>query len=118
MGAFSHTVEVLDLAETQSARIEALVDTGASFSLIPRSLLRRLGISPTRTAEFTLADGRVVQRDIGNAVFRADGQQTITTIVFGDDDNQFLLGAHALEGLLLSVDPARKRLVPTRGLLM
>jgi len=37
--------------------------------------------------------------------------------VFGDEGIVPLLGAYALEGLLLGVDPINKRLVPIEGLL-
>ncbi len=40
--------------------VDALVDTGASYSQVPSSLLQRLGIVPTDTVEAVLADGRVV----------------------------------------------------------
>ena len=41
--------------------VDALVDTGASYSQVPGSLPQRLGIVPTDTVEAVLADGRVVE---------------------------------------------------------
>ena len=118
MATFEYPIEVLDLTRARRAPVQALVDTGAMFTLLSGSLLRGLGITPTRTMEFTLADGRVVEREIGEAVVRIGGEETTATVIFGDEGHQAVLGAHALEGLLLAVDPHGRRLVPTRGLLM
>jgi hypothetical protein len=42
----------------------------------------------------------------------------ITLVVFADPGSPALLGAYALEGLRLSPDPVRRRLVPVPGLIM
>jgi hypothetical protein len=47
-----------------------------------------------------------------------DGREEFTLVVFGDEDMPALLGAVTLEELRLVVDPIRRRLVPTRALLM
>jgi predicted aspartyl protease len=47
-----------------------------------------------------------------------NGQAVIRLVVFGNEGEEPLLGADTLEGLLLSVDPVKHRLVPTPGLLM
>jgi predicted aspartyl protease len=47
-----------------------------------------------------------------------NGQAEIRLVVFGNEGEEPLLGADTLEGLLLSVDPVKHRLVPTPGLLM
>ncbi|MGH2374649.1 MAG: clan AA aspartic protease, partial [bacterium] len=39
------------------ARVRCLVDSGAAYSLIPKTTLRRIGIAPSRTRTFFLADG-------------------------------------------------------------
>src|SRR5712691_30987 len=55
--------------------VEVLVDTGALFSYIPADLLTRLGIAPTEQATFQLADGRRIERPVGEARFFYDGKQ-------------------------------------------
>lgn len=114
MGTFTQTIEVSDPQRTRFERVEALVDTGATFSVFPASFLRRLGVQPSRESPFVLGDGRHVSRPVGEVAVRVLGQTVTTLVVFGDEGHH-LLGAHALEGLLLAVDPASERLVPTGG---
>lgn len=96
--------------------LEALVDTGSSYTWVPASLLFRLGVQPVRRQEFETADGRVIQRDMARTWVRIDGRSEITLVVFGDEGTRALLGAYTLEGLGLGVDPVNRRLVPVRGL--
>ena len=117
MGTFSVQIEVGGLDGTRWEPLEALVDTGASFTVIPSSILRRVGVFPRERWPFELADGRRVEMEIGNAQVRADGRTAPTLVVFGDDEAQPPLGAHSLQGLLLAPDPVNHRLVPVPGLL-
>lgn len=81
------------------------MDTGATYTVIPGNLLREMGVSPSRHAQFECGDGRSVILDIGEARATINGDSVITQIVFGEDDVQPLLGSYTLEGLLLAVDP-------------
>lgn len=92
--------------------IEALVDTGAAFSIVPGDLLKDLGVSPIDRLDFTLADGRRVESDIGQAPATVEGKSIPTLVAFGEENTLALLGAYTLEGLRLAVDPVRGELVP------
>ena len=118
MGSFSHPVEVSDMDGQRFEAVEALADTGSSYTVIPASLLRGLGIAPQERIEFELADGRIIEREIGEARIRVDGRSAATLVVFGDEGVSSLLGAYTLEGVRLAVDPVNKRLIPARALLM
>ena len=117
MGTFRVSIEVGDLEGRRWEAVEALVDTGASFTVIPASVLRRLGVLPLERWPFELADGRGVEMEIGNARVRADGRTAPTLVVFGDETTEPLLGAHSLQGLLLAPDTINHRLIPVHGLL-
>src|SRR5208282_4047665 len=54
----------------RSARLKFLVDSGAMYSVVPASVLRRLGIKPGKTKSFILADGTEIKRSLGEARFR------------------------------------------------
>ena len=118
MGTFRHPVEVGDPVGERFERIEALVDTGATYTVVPASLLERLGVEPIRRSPFSLADGRLVEKDVGQTWLQVDGQRIITPVVFGAEGEEPLLGAVTLESLLLSVDPVGQQLVPVPGLMM
>jgi clan AA aspartic protease len=96
----------------KSARLEFLVDSGASYSVVPEGVLRRLGIKPSSTRTFILADGTSVQRRIGQALFRLNGQEGASPVIFGEQGDSTLLGIVSLEALGLILDPLRRELRP------
>ena len=118
MGTFRYPVEIGNPSGTQFEIVNPMVDTGATYSFLPASLLERLEVEPMETVMFTLADGSRIERDIGEAPIRAAGRQATTIVVFGDEDSTPLLGAYALEGLRLAVDPYNRRLVPGEAFLL
>ena len=117
MGTFSVTIEVGDPQGQVYETVEALVDTGASYTMLPSALLQRLGVRSTETWRFEVADDYTVEYPIGQTWIRLDGRDRMRVVVFGDS-SKALLGADTLEGFGLAVDPVRKRLVRVHGLLM
>ncbi len=117
MGTFKWTLRIASMDGQQERDIEATVDTGASFTTLPGSLLRELGIEATGKRGFLLADGRRVDMNYGQAWATIDGESVVTIVVFGEDEAPPLLGAYTLEGLALAVDPEAQRLVPTSMIL-
>ena len=118
MGTFRASIEVGDPAGERYEALEAIVDTGATYTALPATLLGGLGVVANARATFVLADGRQVEREIGRTWIRLEGRTELTLVVFGGPDSQPLLGAYALEGLRLAADPAGRRLTPVPGLLM
>lgn len=95
--------------------VDALVDTGASYSLFPRSMLERLGIVPIGQRGFEQADGSIIYRDVGRAMLRINDDEDVQRVIFGEDDAEPLIGAGTLQGFLLLVDPVAEELVPRTG---
>src|SRR5712664_2899177 len=118
MGTFRVEIEVGDPGGRRFERVDALVDTGATYTSLPRSLLDALGVIAHARDSFLLADGRRVERDIGRTWIRIGGEVEMTLVVFADPAAPALLGAYALEGLRLAADPVARRLVPVPGLLL
>ena len=116
MGTFRAAVGVGDPDGKQYEALEALVDTGSSYTWAPRDLLNRLGVVPQFRMEFLTADGRVIERDVAQTWVRHNGSAHITFVVFGDEGSAPLLGAYTLEGFGLAPDPVSRRLVPVRRL--
>jgi clan AA aspartic protease len=118
MGAFRVSFEIGTPQGTRFETVGGLVDTGAAYTWMPGELLRRLGVAPNRTLPFGLADGTVIERDIGETRVRLNGRELTTLVVFGDEASVPLLGAYTLEGFALAVDPVNRRLVPVTVLPM
>ena len=116
MGTFTIKLEIGDLQGERFEDIEALVDTGATTTVIPGSILGRLGIVPTKRETFEYANGQQVELDMAEARARVAGRETTTWVIFGEEGTTALLGAYTLEGVLLGVDPYGLKLIPVRGL--
>lgn len=112
MGTFEWPVRIAGADGERSEAIAATVDTGAFYSVVPARLLRDLGIERSASRRMRLADGRVMDADIGEARVTVNGESVTTLVVFGEDDAPSLLGAYTLEGLALTVDPVDQRLIP------
>ena len=92
--------------------MEALVDTGAAYSIVPRAVLESLGCGPVRTQRVVLADGRTEEWSVTQIDVECEGRRTTTPILMGSATAQVLLGATTLEELGLGIDPLNRRLVP------
>ncbi len=112
MGVFNCPIRLESMDGQRSLDIEAMVDTGASYTIAPAHLLKDLGVSPIDRIALTLADGRRVEYDLGWAMATIDGRTAPTIVVFGEEEAHALLGAYTLEGLRLAVDPIHGRLIP------
>ena len=89
-----------------------LVDTGSEFTWVPEKTLEKIGIRrEKKDVAFILANGQEVTRSVGFAIIRLDKFFTIDEVVFAAPGDLALLGARTLEGLNLTVEPARRRLV-------
>jgi len=97
----------------KSVRIaKALVDTGSEYTWIPAGKLEQIGVArEKKDLRFVMANGQIVTRSVGFAILRVAKAFTIDEVVFGEPGDQILLGARTLEGLNLSVDASRKKLV-------
>jgi predicted aspartyl protease len=96
----------------RSARLKLLVDSGALYSLVPGSVLRRLGIQPGKTRKFILADGTEIRRSLGEALFRINGEQGTSPVIFGEEGDSALLGSISLGVLGFILDPFKRELRP------
>lgn len=116
MGAFRVFVEIADPNGERWQRVEALVDTGSTYTWVPSELLRGLGVAPRERREFETAGGAIIEREIGETRVRVEGRECGTIVVFGGEGSGSALGAVTLESCGLGVDPVRARLVPVRAL--
>ena len=114
MGTFYTGCKVENHSQRNRAVVipKLLVDTGSEYTWIPAEKLEKIGVDKEKKdLPFIMANGNVVTRNIGFAVLRVDQNFTIDEVVFAEPGDLILLGARTLEGLNLTVDPARKRLV-------
>ena len=116
MGTFSVDVEIGDPDGVEFVVVNAMVDTGASYTSLPESLLRQLGVRPRVERLLRLADGRVMRRPLGAAMMRLVGEEWSVPVIFASEDARPLLGATSLQAFGLVVDTDEERLIPADAL--
>ena len=118
MSTFSAKGTVSNLTDpARRETAELLVDAGAVYRMLPRSLLISLGITPRSRRQFQLGDGSRVVWEFGDAVFIVDRYQAPSPVIFGEENCPRLLGAVTLEAMGVGVDPVIRKLIPIEGLL-
>lgn len=111
MGIFTVWLQVADPENRRYETIEAMVDSGATYTLLPGSILARLGVVPHGSRRFVLADGSRVERGFGSTWMRFNDREAISPVVSWDEDCRPLLGAVTLEIFGLGIDPVNQRLI-------
>src|SRR5271168_830850 len=111
MGMFEVNVRLANIEDpARFSELSLIVDTGATLSWIPRTVLQGLGVEPLSRLPFSLADGSSVEREIGGVLLIVDGRRAAIPVAFAESGETALLGATALETLGFVADPVEKRL--------
>ena len=90
--------------------VDCLIDSGATYSVIPATVLARVGIRVTGEQSFRLANGERTVRRKGIAAFRYGERIGGADVIFGETNDTQLLGAFTLEALGLGLDPLKREL--------
>jgi len=114
---FHVSVQVGTRGGERFAPLHALVDTGATYTWVPRDVLDAVGVVPEDEWPFLLADGREVRYPVAWAQIRIGGREQPTIVVFGAPGTEPILGVVTLEEYRLAADPVNRRLISVPGLL-
>ena len=119
MGTFREPIQIANPKRPKALiALEAIVDTGATYSWIPEEILKRLGVKSIETRPLKIASGKVIRRKLGLVLITVREKTMPTPVLFGDKGSEPLLGAVTLEELGFSVDPSHPTLVPALGYLL
>ena len=114
MGTFYTKCKIENVADRSKSVVlsRLLVDTGSEYTWAPSKSLEKIGIGrEKKDVLFVMANGQQITRSVGFAIIRLDKHFTIDEVVFAERGDLLLLGARSLEGLNLTVDSRRKKLV-------
>ena len=112
MGQFKVMLTLYPRDGGTARSLEAPVDTGAGYSVVPRPILESLGCRPLRTQRVIFADGRTEEWPLSQVEVECEGRRATTPVLMGPPAGPLLLGATTLEELGLGIDPLNRRLVP------
>ena len=94
-------------------KLKLVVDTGSLLTWVSRDSLEGAGVRPTARRRFRTIEGKEVVRQTGEGQLEVMGEKATRILVFGEPSDAEVLGADALEGLGLEIDPANKSLRKT-----
>lgn len=101
----------------QSVRF--LIESGATYSLLPGGTWEAIELLPKREFDFALADGTVVRRRVSECYMVLPQGEGHTPVILGEPgDEEALLGVVTLEILGLVFNPFNRTLQPMRMLLI
>jgi clan AA aspartic protease len=102
----------------KGVRVRFLVDSGATYTVLTKSVWEELGLKPMGEMVFVLADGTVIKRAISEALLELPGYgEWHTPVVLGESEDENLLGVVTLEIFGLVLDPFKRELRPARVLM-
>ena len=102
----------------KGVRVRFLVDSGATYMVLTKSVWEEPGLKPMGAVEFVSADGTVIKRAISEALLELPGcGERHTPVVLGESEDENLLGVVILEIFSLVLDPFKRELRPARGLM-
>lgn len=86
------------------------VDSGASYTLLPKKAWKKLGLKAKRTETFILTDGTEIRRDLSEChieILEKDGH---TPVILGEDGDEALWGVITREEFGFVLNPFSRTL--------
>lgn len=102
---------------TKSQEVEFLVDSGATYTLLPEKVWKKFKLKPMREVTFSLADGTTIKRKVSEIHFEYKGLYGTTPVILGEKNDEALLGTLTLETLGLLLNPFTRELVSMKMML-
>ena len=100
------TIEaVLTGPDGRRETVEFLIDSGASYTVLPHAVWMRLGLKPKWTMQFQMADGTSIERPISECHLALSERDGHTPVILGEPGDVALLGVITLEQFALVFYP-------------
>jgi predicted aspartyl protease len=101
----------------KQATVRFLVESGATYTLVPHDVWKALDLVPKRNVTFSLADGTPISRVVSECHLALPEGDAHTPVILGEPGDEALLGVVTLEILGLILHPFKRTLEPMRMLL-
>jgi predicted aspartyl protease len=97
--------------------LEFVIDTGAIYTVITKSVAERLRLKELGKRKFRTGGG-VVELPVSEAYLTIEGEGVTSLVAISREDMPLLLGVTTLELLGLTVDPISRKLKPLDLMIM
>jgi clan AA aspartic protease len=101
----------------KQASVAFLIDSGATYTLLPWDVWRAIELTPTDSVKCILADGTEVERRVSECRITLPQGERSTPVLLGEKGDEALLGVVTLEELRLVLNPFTRQLQPMRMML-
>jgi clan AA aspartic protease len=99
----------------KSATVQLFVDSGATYTVLPQSVWKKLQLKPRRKQSFILADGTVMKRKVSECYIEIPQGACHTPVILGEKHDEAILGAVTLEELAVVLNPFERKLQPMQA---
>jgi clan AA aspartic protease len=117
MGHVWADVKLINVVTGQEIKVTALIDTGATFTVLPWWIHEKLGLKIIGRKKIETAKG-YTELDESFVLIELEGRSGITPVLISKELKDVLVGVLTLESLGLMVDPTSGKLKETRILLL
>ncbi|MHC1611326.1 MAG: retroviral-like aspartic protease family protein [Candidatus Methanospirareceae archaeon] len=114
MGKVVEKIKVINFKDTsKSIEIEAVIDTGATMSVLPVDLIQKLGLERLDEVSVRHADNSVKRKEVyGSIILEIAGRKAVFDVLAEDEGAQPLIGQIVLERLDLVIEPSTRKVIP------
>ncbi|MCW3131726.1 MAG: aspartyl protease family protein [Candidatus Methanospirare jalkutatii] len=114
MGKVVERVKVTNFKEpSKSIEIEAIIDTGATMSVLPMDLIQKLGLEKIDEVNVRYADNSVRRKEVyGWIILEIAGRKAVFDVLAESEGAQPLIGQIVLERLDLVIEPSTRKVIP------
>ena len=114
MGKVVERVKVTNFKDpSKSIEIEAIIDTGATMSVLPMDLIQKLGLEKIDEVNVRYADNSIKRKEVyGSIILEIAGRKAVFDVLAENEGAQPLIGQIVLERLDLVIEPSTRRVIP------
>jgi clan AA aspartic protease len=114
MGKVIEKVKIKNLLDPKkSIKVEAVIETGATMVVLPREIVKKLGLKRIRKVKVKYANNKTESKSIyGVVTIEIKGRTGNFDVLAEAEGSQPLIGQVPLEVLDLVVDPRKRALIP------
>ena len=108
----------MDISKKKKKELDFLIDSGATYTLLPQEVWKFLGLKPKREVEIVLADGRKIRRKVSECFIELPQGDGFSPVILGEKDDESVLGVVTLEIMGFVFNPLKRTLEPMKMLLI